>query len=616
MRWRESSTDSRATFAALNFRSSLVIRRLALGASLCFVGIPLSAQVRAPIKGGSGDPVVPDLVALVAQPKSEIAQVLDRWQADRSALSRRYTTEYSTVRRERLRSFNTTWRSKLKALPFDKLSRPAQVDYVLFDNKLRYELALLDREAKLSGEMSALLPFADTLAALLEARRTLQRPDPASTARTIAWMTGQIDKVSKSLGSTDGVPTGVKSSKIVAYRAADAIAGYKRQFAAWLRFYQGYDAQITWWVADPAKKFDAALESYRKALREKVVGAKEGQDEPIVGDPIGADGLAVDLAGEMIPYTPAELIAIAEKEYAFLETEAKRAAREMGFGDDWKAALEKVKTEYPPVGEQVIAVRDMAWEATRYVEEHNLVTVPALAKEIWRMEMMTPEAQKTNPFFLGGEVIQVSSPTDAMSEDEKMQALRANNAPMSRATVMHELIPGHHLQGFMADRNNTQRGIFDTPFYVEGWSLWWELHLWELGFVATPDQRMGALFWRMHRAARIIFSLRFHLGEWTPQQCIDFLVDKVGHERASATGEVRRSFNGNYSPLYQAGYLLGGMQLRSLYGDVVKGKKMTELQFHDAVLATGPMPIEMVRALLKPEVPLKREYVANWRFAD
>ncbi len=564
----------------------------------------------------SRDATVPDLVALLAQPRSELAPVLERWRSDRDALGRRYSTEYSAVRRDRLRHFHTTWRAQLQALPFAKLSRQGQVDYLLLDNKLRYDLALLDREAKLAGEMLPLLPFADSLGTLLEQRRALQRPDPATAARAIAGMTVLIDRVSKQLGSSDGVPDGPKTSKIIAYRAAAALAGYQRQFAQWLRFYQGYDPQMTWWIADPAKKFDAALDRYRKLLREKVVGTREGEDEPIVGDPIGAEGLAVDLAGEMIPYTAAELITIAEQEYRLLENEAKHAAREMGFGEDWKAALEKVKTEYPPVGEQATAVRDMAWEATRYVESHNLISVPPLAKEIWRMEMMTPEAQKTNPFFLGGEVILVSSPTDGMSEDEKLQALRANNAPMSRATVQHELIPGHHLQGFLADRNNPQRSLFETPFYGEGWSLWWELHLWDLGFHATPDQRMGALFWRMHRAARIIFSLKFHLGDWTAQQCIDFLVDKVGHERASATGEVRRSFNGNYSPLYQAGYLLGGMQLRALYAELVTGKKMTERQFHDAVLATGPMPIAMVRVILRPELALKRDYTANWRFAD
>ena len=351
-------------------------------------------------------------------------------------------------------------------------------------------------------------------------------------------------------------------------------------------------------------------------MREQVVGAKEGQDEPIVGDPIGADGLAVDLRAEMIAYTPAELIAVAEREFAFLQGEATKAAGEMGFGDNWKAALEKIKNDYPPVGEQALAVRDMIREATRYVEAHDLVTVPPLAPELIRMEMMSAEAQKTNPFFLGGEVIQVSSPTDSMTDDDKLMSLRANNRAMSRATAFHEMIPGHELQGFVAARSNSYRQMFSTPFYVEGWALYWELHLWDLGFEQTPEQRLGALFWRMHRAARIIFSLKFHLGQWTPQQCIDFLVDSVGHERASATGEVRRSFNGNYSPLYQAGYLLGGMQLRSLNHELVGGRKMTEKQFHDAVLAAGPMPIEMIRALLKPDVKLTRDFAASWRFAE
>src|SRR5690606_35273418 len=304
------------------------------------------------------------------------------------------------------------------------------------------------------------------------------------------------------------------------------------------------------------------------------------------------------------------------REFAWLEGEARRAARDMGLGDDWRAALERTKQDHPPAGGQVAAVRDMAWEAVEFVEQHNLVTVPPLAREVWRMEMMSAEAQKTNPFFLGGVVSMVSSPTSGQTDEEKLMAMRASNYHFSRATVHHELIPGHHLQGFAAQRNgNAYRGVFSTPFYTEGWALWWEIHLWDLGFPQTPENRMGMLFWRMHRAARIIFSLKFHLGEWTPQQCIDFLVERVGHERASATGEVRRSFNGNYSPLYQAGYLLGGMQLRALHGELVATGRMTEREFHDAVLATGQVPIELVRASLRPELPLSTSR-ATWRFAD
>lgn len=198
-----------------------------------------------------------------------------------------------------------------------------------------------------------------------------------------------------------------------------------------------------------------------------------------------------------------------------------------------------------------------------------------------------------------------------------MQSLRANNRHFARATVFHELVPGHHLQWWARARFNQHRDLFSTPFWVEGWSLWWEFHLWDLKFTATPEDRMGALFWRAHRCARIIFSLKFHLGEWTPQQCIDFLVDRVGHERASATGEVRRSFNGSYPPLYQAGYMLGALQLRQLYAQVVGTGpgQMSEKQFHDTILRGGTMPIEMVRALLT-QTKLPRDFRATWRFAD
>jgi uncharacterized protein (DUF885 family) len=123
------------------------------------------------------------------------------------------------------------------------------------------------------------------------------------------------------------------------------------------------------------------------------------------------------------------------------------------------------------------------------------------------------------------------------------------------------------------------------------------------------------LFWRMHRAARIIFSLNFHLGNWTPQQCIDFLVDRVGHERANATAEVRRSFNGDYSPLYQVAYMIGGLQFRALHHELVDAGTMTNRQFHDAILQNGPIPVELVRALLEHRAP-PRDFRPGWRFAD
>ena len=126
------------------------------------------------------------------------------------------------------------------------------------------------------------------------------------------------------------------------------------------------------------------------------------------------------------------------------------------------------------------------------------------------------------------------------------------------------MIPGHNLTGYMGSRYASYRpslGGIRSSSAKAGHSYWsW---FYEKGFRDTPEERVGALFWRMHRAARIIFSMSFHLGRWSPQECIDFLVDRVGHERDNATAEVRRSFQ-QAAPLYQAAYLLGGLQIRSL----------------------------------------------------
>jgi uncharacterized protein (DUF885 family) len=121
------------------------------------------------------------------------------------------------------------------------------------------------------------------------------------------------------------------------------------------------------------------------------------------------------------------------------------------------------------------------------------------------------------------------------------------------------------------------------------------------------------LFWRMHRAARIVFSLGFHLGQMTPEEAIDYLVARVGHERDNATAEVRRSFGGNDGPLYQAAYLLGGLQIRALHRELVGSGKMSNRAFHDAVLKENRIPIEMVRASLTGQ-KLSKDFQSSWKF--
>ena len=575
---------------------------------------PLTAQ--APAVPPAVASYVPDLATLVRRPASELQDVVERFSADRTALLRRYDVAYSPVRRAVQREFDATWLARTDSVAFDSLSEGGRVDWLLLRGRLQHEQSLLTEEDHFIAETAPLAPFAGTVFSLAEARRNLETMDPAAAADSLARLAARIDSarraVEAALGGSAG-QGGARPDKLAAYHAAQLLESLRGTLDRWFKFFNGYDPIFTWYAATPYRRVDEGLKAYRRLLRERVVGAKEGEDEPIVGRPIGRAAMLADLASEMIPYTPDQLVAIAQREFTWSENEMKRAARELGFGDDWRAALEKVKRDFVPPGRQPDLVRDLVREAIAYVESHDLVTVPPLARDMWRMEMLSPARQKESPFFLGGETIWVSYPTDSMSEEDKLMSMRGNNIHFSRATAFHEMIPGHELQGFMSQRNNAYRYAFATPFYIEGWAYYWETLLWDLGFTSKPEDRIGALFWRMHRSARIILSLGFHLGTYTPPQCIDFLVDRVGHERANATAEVRRWLNGDYQPDYQVAYMIGGLQFRALHHELVDAGKMTNRQFHDAVLQAGNMPVEMVRALIE-NLPLTRDYTTSWKF--
>jgi uncharacterized protein (DUF885 family) len=550
-----------------------------------------------------------DELAGYNDPPSRLRGVIESFDADVGILDRFYSARTSPNRSERFKQLYADELAVLAGLNFDALNHDEQVDYVLFKNYLEHEQKEAARLDAQLAEMAPLIPFSRNISDMEDTRRTLKDLDPAKAAVTLNDLVKQITATQKSF--EDGSAT--KPKRTVANRAARTVGELRGTLKRWFTFYNVYDPLFTWWCESPYKVADDALGKYQTYITSKLVGIAPDDKVTIIGDPIGREALINELKYEMIPYTPEELVAIANKEFAWCEAEMKKASREMGYGDDWKKALEAVKQSYVEPGRQPALIRDLAHEAIDFVEQRDLVTIPKIARDGWRMEMMTPERQLVAPFFLGGETILVSYPTDGMTHEQKMMSMRGNNPHFSHATVFHELIPGHHLQGFMADRYRPYRGDFRTPFSVEGWALYWEFLMWDMGFQKTPEDRVGALFWRMHRCARIIFSLNFHLEKMTPQECVDFLVERVGHERDNAAAEVRRSFSGDYGPLYQIAYMMGGLQFYNLHHDLVDSKKMTNKQFHDAILHEGPIPVEMVRSILT-NGKLSKDYVPNWRY--
>lgn len=543
---------------------------------------------------------------------SELRPLIERFATDRGNLNRFYAVSISPTRQARLKQFYDEWMGQLTRYDFARLSHDGQVDYVLFRNHLESELRQLELEKVQMAETAPLLPFAETLTELHEARRRMEVISPQKTAALLNDLNKQISENRRALEAAIKADPH-KFKKTVVNRAVLQLGELRNTMKRWFDYYNGYDPLFSWWVNEPYKTLDQTLQGYGVFLREKVVGVKADDRTTIIGDPIGREAILSELQYEMIPYTPEELIALANQEFAWCEAEMLKAARDLGFGDDWKKALEHVKNLYVEPGKQTEVVRQLATEAIEFLDKNNLVTVPQLARETWRMEMLSPQQQLVSPFFLGGEFIQVSYPTDTMPYEARMMSMRGNNPHFSRATVHHELFPGHGLQQFMTSRYKDYRRIFGTPFWTEGWALYWEFLLWDMKFPKTPEDRIGFLFWRMHRCARIIFSLSFHLEKMTPQQCIDLLVNKVGHEPDNAAAEVRRSFAGNYGPLYQCAYMLGGLQFYSLHRELVDSGKMTNRAFHDTILKENRMPVEMVRAILTSQ-KLTRDYKTTWKF--
>jgi hypothetical protein len=540
---------------------------------------------------------------------SDVHHLMQQLQADEGSLGRFYFMRNSPEHIARFQELYNDYHQQLRGLSFNQLNTASRVDYLLFKRDLENKLRLLEVAQDEYKQIAGWIPFAERVYAIEKPRRRGASVKGQEVAKELNLIQKELLKAMKALEQEEFL------DRTLSFRLQGSLKDLQNGLKSVYSFYQDYDPDFSWWVPKPYKELDSLFDAYADLAKKKgnVLGKNQKPDgSGIVGSPIGREELIKQLQYEMIPYTPEELIEIANKEFAWCDREMLAASRELGFGDDWHAALEKVKNTYVPEGEQPKAILKLYEESVAFLKEKDLISIPPIAEETWRMNMMSPERQLINPFFTGGEVITISYPTHQMEHEDKLMSMRGNNPHFSRATVHHELIAGHHLQAFMNNRYKDYRN-FRTPFWGEGWALYWEMLLWDEGFPQSPEDRIGMLFWRMHRCARIIFSLNYHLGNWTPQESIDFLVERVGHERANAEGEVRRSFEGRYSPLYQVAYMIGGLQFYALRNELVEDGEMSNKAFHDAVMRENSLPVEMLRATLLDQ-QLPQEYQSSWKF--
>ena len=166
------------------------------------------------------------------------------------------------------------------------------------------------------------------------------------------------------------------------------------------------------------------------------------------------------------------------------------------------------------------------------------------------------------------------------------------------ALTLHEAAPGHHLQGALSleleNLPKFRRDLYLSA-YGEGWALYTERLGVEMGVYETPYQQFGRLSYEMWRAARLVIDTGIHSQGWTRQQALDYLSDNTSLSRANVRAEVDRYISW---PGQALSYKMGEIKIRELRtrAETALEKQFDLRAFHDAVLANGALPMEMLEA--------------------
>jgi uncharacterized protein (DUF885 family) len=162
--------------------------------------------------------------------------------------------------------------------------------------------------------------------------------------------------------------------------------------------------------------------------------------------------------------------------------------------------------------------------------------------------------------------------------------------------LLHEAVPGHHLQTARAQELKTlpafRRHIWFTA-YGEGWALYAESLGDEMGFYKDPYQKFGNLSFEMLRACRLVVDTGLHAYHWTRDRAIDYMVANSGLTREDVTAEIDRYI---VWPGQATAYKVGELKIKAL-----RARAKTELgdrfdlrRFHNAVIDSGAVPLQVL----------------------
>jgi uncharacterized protein (DUF885 family) len=345
------------------------------------------------------------------------------------------------------------------------------------------------------------------------------------------------------------------------------------------------------------KRAGDALDQYAAWLRDDLMRRAKGSFA------IGRDAFDALLRDkELLPYDASSLKKWGEELYAETASKLQVAAKELG-DSEWRDSVERLRAAHPAEDELVGAYRTDMERSRAATEVAGLASFPE--GESLVVEAMPDFARPTLPYaayvqpgpFERSRRGRFWVTLPGAGEPEPVREERLSGHPRKGIAVIacHEGYPGHHLQlSIAADHPSLARKALRSNVLIEGWGLYVEELMTELGFLDDPETRLLRLKDLLWRAARVAVDVGLSTGELGFEQAVRFMMDGPRLERPNAVGECRRY---TLNPLQPSSYALGRAAILDLRARA-RAKGWGMRRFHDSLLGCASVPPSLAAAEL------------------